>query len=124
MGSHSEIFQVLNSPIISTSNGQKGGMGEEGRDGRGEPHLRWDVGSEVSSLACSVRRGARRAGAVSETTSPPEGHRWLVASRERSQSHGWVSGWAFYNGLTWAAVFRAAIHKAPGSHREEPNSHL
>jgi hypothetical protein len=60
----------------------------KGREGKGEAHLGWDVGSEVSSLACNVMRGARRVGAVSETTSPPESHQWLAVSRGQAQSQG------------------------------------
>lgn len=56
--------------------------------GQGEPHLRWDVGSEVSSPACDAMRGVRRVGAVFETTRTPESHQWLPARRAQAQSQG------------------------------------
>lgn len=92
VGSHSEIFQVLTSQsIISTTNGQNRGMDGEGEGGglKGEHPLWWDVGSEVSSLACNVMGGVqeRNWSSFFETTRPSESHPRLSAHRE--QTHSW-----------------------------------
>lgn len=79
-----------NLPIITcATDGQNGGMGEEGAGLKGgEYHLRWDVDSEVSSLACYVVGGwgRREGGAVLETTRASESHQGLSAGREQAQS--------------------------------------
>lgn len=84
--------------MIPATDGQKGGLGEEGAGLKGKYQLSWDVDSEVSSLACYVmgEGGRREGGAVLETTraseEPPR-----AFCRQGAGSVIGVSGWAFYN---------------------------
>lgn len=45
--------------MIPATDGQKGGLGEEGAGLKGEYQLSWDVDSEVSFLACYVMGGGQ-----------------------------------------------------------------
>lgn len=104
VGSHSEIFQVLTSQsIISTTNGQNHGMDGEGGGGglKGEHPLWWDVGSEVSPLACNVMGGVQERNWSSfwnhkTIWEPPK-----AFCTQGADSLMGVSGQAFYNWVTW-----------------------
>lgn len=95
-------------------------MGEEGAGLKGEYHLRWDVDSEVSSLACYVVGGVgqeRRWSSLGNHKSIGEPPRALC--RQGAGSVIGVSGWAFYNWGTLVYVLKSAIHKSQESHTEE-----
>lgn len=74
--------------MICATDGQNGGLGEEGAGLKGEYQLRWDVDSEVSSLAGYVMGGwgRKEGGAVLETTRASQSHQGLSAGREQAQS--------------------------------------
>lgn len=100
----------LKLPIISTSNGQKGGMSEEGkgREGWGSSGVGCGLWGELSSLQCD--EGSQESWSSlwnhKSTWEPP-----MACCIQGAGSVTGVSGWAFYNWVTWAVFLERPFIK-------------